>query len=35
MRSFHLETLALRVLDGVTISDSPSGVRFVSNKGNY
>jgi len=32
MRSFHLEVLALSVLDGVTISDFPSGVRFVFDK---
>lgn len=32
VRSFHLEVLALSVLDGVTISDFPSGVRFVFDK---
>jgi hypothetical protein len=30
--SFHLEVLALRVLDGVTITDFPSGVRYVFDK---
>lgn len=28
-RSFHLETIALKLLDGVTISNYPSGLRFV------
>ncbi len=32
-RSFHLETLALEILDGVTISDFPSGVRYYFNNG--
>lgn len=31
-RSFHLETLALNVLDGVTITDFPSGVRYFFDK---
>lgn len=30
--SFHLEVLALQILDGVTISDLPSGVRFYFDK---
>jgi hypothetical protein len=29
LRSFHLEVLVLNVLDGVTISNYPSSVRFV------
>lgn len=32
-RSFHLEVLALQILDGVTISDFPSGVRYYFDKG--
>jgi hypothetical protein len=28
LRSFHLETLALQILDNVTISDFLSGVRY-------
>jgi hypothetical protein len=32
MRSFHLETLALRVLTNITIDDFPSGVRYVFDK---
>lgn len=32
-RSFHLEVLALEILDGVTISDFPSGVRYYFDKG--
>ena len=32
-RSFHLETLALGILDNVTISDFPSGVRYYFSKG--
>ena len=32
MRSFHLEVLAVHVLTGVTISDFPSGVRYVFDK---
>ncbi len=32
MRSFHLEVLTLRVLNGVTISDFSSGTRFVFDK---
>jgi hypothetical protein len=31
-RSFHLETITLRVLDGITISSFPSGVRYVFDK---
>lgn len=31
--SFHLEVLALSILQGVTISDFPSGVRFYFDKG--
>jgi hypothetical protein len=31
-RSFHLETLILKVLEGANISDFPSGVRFVFDK---
>lgn len=32
LRSFHLEVLALTVLNGVTISSFPSGVRYVFDK---
>jgi Second Messenger Oligonucleotide or Dinucleotide Synthetase domain len=32
LRSFHLETLALSVLDGVRIDSFPSGVRYVFDK---
>lgn len=32
-RSFHLEVLALEVLEGVTISDFPSGMRYFFDKG--
>jgi hypothetical protein len=32
-RSFHLEVLALSILDNVTISDFPSGARFYFEKG--
>ena len=32
-RSFHLEVLTLQILDNVTISDFPSGVRYVFDKG--
>jgi hypothetical protein len=32
LRSFHLETLMLSVLDGVRISSFPSGVRYVFDK---
>jgi len=32
-RSFHIETLALEILDEVTISDFPSGVRYFFSKG--
>lgn len=31
-RSFSLETITLQTLDGVTISDYPSGVRYVFDK---
>jgi hypothetical protein len=31
--SFHLEILALQILNGVTISDFPSGVRYYFDKG--
>lgn len=31
--SFHLEVIALEVLDGITISDFPSGVRYFFDKG--
>lgn len=32
-KSFHLEVLTLTALQGVTISDYPSGMRFVFDKG--
>lgn len=32
LRSFHLETLILQILNNVTISDYPSGVRYVFDK---
>jgi hypothetical protein len=32
-RSFHLEVLALQILNNVTISDLPSGVRYYFDKG--
>jgi len=32
-RSFHLEVLAWSILNGVTISDFPTGVRFFLDKG--
>jgi hypothetical protein len=32
-RSFHLEALAIQILNGVTISDFPSGVRYYFDKG--
>jgi len=32
-RSFHLEVLVLQILNGVKISDFPSGVRFFFDKG--
>jgi hypothetical protein len=32
LRSFHLEALALKVLEGVTINSYPSGVRFFFDK---
>ncbi|MFH1976324.1 MAG: CBASS oligonucleotide cyclase [Pseudomonadota bacterium] len=31
--SFHLEVLALRIFDNVTLSDFPSGVRYFFDKG--
>lgn len=31
--SFHLEVLALQILEGVTITNSPSGMRFFFDKG--
>lgn len=31
--SFHLEVLALEILDGVIISDYPSGIRYYFDKG--
>jgi len=33
LRSFHLETIALQILSNVTISDFPSGARYVFDKG--
>ena len=36
LRSFHLETMVLQILNNVTISDFPSGARYVFDKGrNY
>ncbi len=35
MRSFHLETLILQVLNNVTISDYPSGTRYVFDKARF
>jgi hypothetical protein len=32
LRSFHLETIVLNVLDGITITDFPSGTRYVFDK---
>jgi hypothetical protein len=32
LRSFHLESLVIDILNGVTISDFPSGVRYVFDK---
>lgn len=32
-RAFHLEVLALEILNGVTISDFPSGARYYFDKG--
>jgi hypothetical protein len=32
-KSFHLETLILTALNGITISDYPSGMRYVFDKG--
>lgn len=32
-RSFHLEVLALKILNNITISDFPSGARFFFDKG--
>lgn len=34
-RSFHLEVMALQILNGVTISDFPSGVRFFFDKARF
>jgi hypothetical protein len=35
-RSFHIEVMALKILDNVTISDFPSGLRYFFDKGkNY
>jgi hypothetical protein len=31
-KSFHLETVTIKVLSGITISDFPSGVRYVLDK---
>lgn len=33
LRSFHLETMALQILNSVTISDFPSGARYFFDKG--
>ena len=33
--SFHLETMALQILDNVKITDFPSGVRYFFDKGRY
>lgn len=33
LRSFHLETMALQILDNVTISDFSSGARYFFDKG--
>jgi len=33
LRSFHLETMVLQILNGVIIADFPSGVRYVFDKG--
>jgi hypothetical protein len=33
LRSFHLETMVLQILSNVTISDFPSGARYVFDKG--
>jgi hypothetical protein len=33
LRSFHLETMVLQILNNVTISDFPSGARYVFDKG--
>ena len=32
-RSFHLEVLAMQILNGITISDFPSGARYYFDKG--
>jgi len=32
LRSFHLESLVLQILNNVTISDNPSGIRYVFDK---
>jgi hypothetical protein len=34
-RSFHLEVMILQILNGVTISDFPSGVRFFFDKARF
>lgn len=31
-KSFHLETMVLQALEGITISDFPSGIRYVFDK---
>lgn len=33
LSSFHLETIALQILSNITISDFPSGVRYIFDKG--
>lgn len=33
--SFHLEVLALQILNGVTISDFPSAIRYFFDRGRY
>jgi len=33
LRSFHLETMVLQILNNITISDFPSGARYVFDKG--
>lgn len=35
LRSFHLETLILQILNNVTISDLPSAARFVFDKARH
>lgn len=34
-RSFHLEVMVLQILNGITISDFPSGVRFFFDKARF